>query len=68
MTLEDIGWNARYEAEFADYDSKGWRPARLIRDNKISYGAILDDGSEIEVNLGGAVYHEAQTDAELPAV
>ncbi|MGJ8650981.1 MAG: ribosome small subunit-dependent GTPase A [Opitutaceae bacterium] len=68
MTLEDIGWNARYEAEFADYYSKGWRPARLIRDNKISYGAILDDGSEIEVNLGGAVYHEAQTDAELPAV
>jgi ribosome biogenesis GTPase / thiamine phosphate phosphatase len=68
MTLDDLGWNPRFEVEFADYYSKGWIPARLIRDNKISYGAILDDGTEIEVPLGGAVYHEAETDADLPAV
>jgi len=68
MTLNDLGWNARFEAEFADCRDKGWVPARLIRDNKISYGAVLDDGTEMEVALGGAVYHEAETDAELPAV
>lgn len=68
MTLNDLGWNPRYEAEFADCQNKGWQPARLIRDNKISYGARLGDGTELEVALGGAVYHEAETDAALPAV
>ncbi len=68
MTLDDLGWNPRFEAEFAQYRSNGWEPARLIRDNKISYGAILADGSEMEVALGGTVYHEAETDAELPSV
>lgn len=68
MTLDDLGWNDRFEADFADYKSKGWKPARLIRDNKISYGAQLEDGSEIEVALSGTVYHAAETDAELPAV
>ena len=47
-------------------------PARLIRDNKISYGALwLDDEGEVrerEVVMSGKVYHEAKTDAELPAV
>ncbi len=68
MTLRDLGWNDRFEAEFADYLNQGWEPARLIRDNKISYGAILGDGTELEVALGGSVYHDAETDAELPSV
>ncbi len=68
MTLEDLGWNARFKAEFADYQAKGWQPARLIRDHKISYSALLGDGTEMEVNLGGAVYHAAETDAALPSV
>jgi ribosome biogenesis GTPase len=68
MTLEDLGWNARFEAAFEAAYSKGWQPARLIRDNKISYGAILADGTELEVCLTGAVYHAAETDADLPAV
>jgi ribosome biogenesis GTPase len=68
MTLEDLGWNARFEAAFEEGYRKGWQPARLIRDNKISYGAILADGTELEVCLSGAVYHAAETDAELPAV
>lgn len=68
MALNDLGWNERFAAEFSEYREKGWEPARLIRDNKISYGAVLDDGSEMEVSLGGAVYHQAETDADLPAV
>jgi ribosome biogenesis GTPase len=68
MTLESLGWNTRYEEEFGKFKAKGWQPARLIRDNKISYGALLGDGSELEVIMSGAVYHAAQTDAELPSV
>lgn len=68
LGLKQLGWNADFEAAFADYYLKGWLPARLVRDNKIAYGALLGDGSEFEVSLGGAVYHEAETDADLPAV
>ena len=67
MTLEDLGWNAEFAEEFAAYYEKGWKPARLIRDNKITYGALLGEGGELEVVMGGKVYHDAETDAELPA-
>ena len=68
MTLEDLGWNAGFEREFAPYHLAGLKPARLIRDNKITYGALLGDGEELEVTMSGKVYHDALTDAELPAV
>lgn len=68
MTLTDLGWNERFEAEFAPFIKKGWVPARLIRDNKITYGALTEGGYEYEVVMGGKVYHDASCDAELPAV
>lgn len=71
MTLVDLGWNDRFEKEFARFREQGLVPARLIRDNKISYGALFIVDGEIEereVIMSGRVYHEAQTDAELPAV
>lgn len=68
LTLEALGWNAEFEREFAPFRDQGWQPARLIRDNKITYGALLADGEQLEVVMGGKVYHEAETDAQLPAV
>jgi ribosome biogenesis GTPase len=71
ITLADLGWNKRFAAEFKPYAKQGWKPARLLRDNKISYGALLvdkDDFDELDVILSGKVYHDAATDAELPAV
>ena len=68
MTLEELGWNAAFEQAFAPYLALGLQPARLIRDNKISYGALLGDATELEVITSGRVYHDAATDAELPAV
>lgn len=68
LTLEDLGWNDAFEREFKPYHAKGWQPGRLIRDNKITYGALLDGGDELEVIMSGDVYHRAATDAELPAV
>ncbi len=70
MTLEDLGWNAAFESEFAPFYLKGWKPARVIRDNRITFGALLaeDGGRELEVSMSGKVYHDAETDAELPAV
>ncbi len=68
MTLTELGWNPEHAKAFAPFTKRGWVPARLIRDNKITYGALLDGGQEYEVILGGKVYHEAKCDAELPAV
>ncbi len=68
MTLEDIGWNEKFAADFKPYAKKGWVPARLIRYNKISYGALLEGPEELEVIMSGKVYHDAESDAELPAV
>ena len=68
MTLEDLGWNAAFAEDFSIYAEKGWKPARLIRDNKITYGALLGDGTELIVTMCGKLYHDAETDAELPAV
>lgn len=68
MTLNDLGWNERFEEEFAPFAKKGWVPARLIRDNKITYGALTEGGYEYEVVMSGKVYHDASCDAELPAV
>lgn len=68
MTLVDLGWNDRFAREFEPFAAKGWVPARLIRDNKITYGALTEGGDEYEVIMGGKVYHDAETDADLPAV
>lgn len=68
MKLEDLGWNADFASEFKPFRSKGWVPARLIRDNKITYGALLEGGEELEVIMSGKVYHDAECDAALPAV
>lgn len=72
MTLADLGWNDIFEKEFTPYYQNGWKPARLIRDNKITYGALLIDAKkridEREVIMSGKVYHDAECDADLPAV
>lgn len=68
MTLTDLGWNEEFEQAFAPYRSKGWVPARLIRETTINYGAFLDGGEEIPVILAGKVWHDATCDSDLPAV
>lgn len=68
MTLAELGWNETFAAEFAPFLERGWKPARLIRDNKISYAAVLEDGETLEVVMAGKIIHDARTDADLPAV
>lgn len=68
MTLKDLGWNPALEAARKTFRGKGWVPARLIRETVINFSAFLDDGDEIDVVLGGKVWHDAACDADLPAV
>ncbi len=72
MTLAELGWDDFFAEAFAPYKAKGWFPARLIRETTINYSAFVgedpDDVEEIDVVLSGKVWHEAETDADLPAV
>lgn len=68
LCAEDLGWNPAHEREFAPFREQGWVPARLIRDNKITYGALMADGEQRDVVMSGRIFHRAMTDAELPAV
>ncbi|MEI6673808.1 MAG: ribosome small subunit-dependent GTPase A [Verrucomicrobiota bacterium] len=68
MTLRTLGWNSDFAQAFAPYCAKGWVPARLIRETPINFGALLEDGEEIDVILCGRLWHAAACDAELPAV
>lgn len=68
MNLNDLGWNAEFQEAFDNLHLNQCVPARLIRDNKITYGALTEGGDEYEVVMSGKVYHEASTNAELPAV
>jgi ribosome biogenesis GTPase / thiamine phosphate phosphatase len=70
-TLQDLGWNEAFAEEFLPHAAQGWVPARLIRDNKTSLGALILKGTrfeELDVVTSGKVYHDAEDDAALPAV
>lgn len=68
VSLEMLGWDAGWEKAFAPFAGKGWYPARIIRETKINYSVIAQGRGDHEVALGGRVWHEAQSDAELPTV
>ena len=68
MTLADLGWEPFFAVAFAPYKAKGWVPARIMRETSINYGAFLDGGDEIDVILCGKLWHDAENDADLPAV
>ena len=68
MTLEELGWDESLSELFAPFVDKGLVPARLSQETKINYTAILGDGEQVEVVLSGRLWHEAETNADLPAV
>lgn len=68
MTLADLGWNEFFDDAFKSVAKDGWVPGRLIRETKINFSALLEDGEEVDCVVGGKVWHDASCDAELPAV
>ena len=68
MTLTDLGWNEFFSDAFQRVAKNSWVAGRLIRETKINFSALLEDGDEVDCVVGGKVWHEASCDAELPAV
>ncbi len=68
MTLEELGWSEFFAAGFEPCRRRGLVPGRLVRETKIDFAALLNGGKPENCVLSGKVWHEAETDAELPAV
>jgi len=68
MTLAELGWTEYFEEAFAPFAKLGLVPGRLSEETKINFTAILADGTQVSVILSGRIWHEAENDAELPAV
>lgn len=68
VTLQDLGWNDHFQRAFNAVAKPGWVPGRLIRETKINFTALLDGGEDVDAVVSGKLWHEAATDAELPAV
>ena len=67
-TLHDLGWNDAFEEAFQPYAAKGCERALIVQDNKISYLAYTQSVGYLDVILSGKVWHDAETNADLPAV
>ncbi len=66
--LADLGWNEALAEPFAPHASKGYVPALIVQDNKISYFAFAPGRGHVEALLSGRVWHDAESNADLPAV
>ncbi len=67
-TLSDLGWDDYFARQFRPYAKKGYVPGLVVQDNKISYVIYTEEGGHQDAILSGKVWHEAATNADLPAV
>lgn len=68
LSLDDMGWKPFFAEAFAKIAKPGWIPARLIRETKINFTALIEGGEDIDAVVSGKVWNDALSDADLPAV
>lgn len=66
-TLEDLGWDARWEAAFAEHRAEGLLPGRVAVPHRGAYDVWTGDG-ELRARLPARARREAATSAEIPVV
>jgi ribosome biogenesis GTPase len=67
VTLEDLGWNARFAAAFDAIRSEGLEPARVSLEHTHIY-RVLTAGGERLARVAGRLRHAAAGRADFPAV
>ncbi|MFA5880471.1 MAG: ribosome small subunit-dependent GTPase A [Candidatus Margulisiibacteriota bacterium] len=67
MKLENLGWDHFFEKHFAQYQVLGYRPLRIIRENRLKYLAIGDQG-EFKCEVTGKFRNKAGGKGNYPAV
>lgn len=68
ISLQHLGWTKELATAADALRQAGWYPARISRETKINFSVLAPDYGEHEVVLAGKVWHEAETDADLPTV
>ena len=66
--LTDLGWDDTFEKHFLPYGAKGYRTGLIVQDNKISLLAYTPGVEYVDAVVSGKVWHEAESNADLPAV
>ncbi len=66
-TPKDLGWDSHFEKAFHALKQPHLVCGRLIRETKINFTALLA-GDEVTVSVSGKLWHDAEEDADLPAV
>lgn len=67
MTLDNLGFDATFEARFAPYASEGYRPGRISLEHRSLYVAYTEQG-EMPALLTGRMHYDAQGQEDLPVV
>ncbi len=67
MVLEDWGWSAHFEREFAPWKGNQRLPARIIRGEK-NYYRVISAAGELTVRFSGKIRHTAGGRPDLPVV
>ncbi|MBS3909052.1 MAG: ribosome small subunit-dependent GTPase A [Actinobacteria bacterium] len=67
MDLESLGWNAFFEASFADYAEQGYLTGRVSAEHKHIYRVFTEDG-EVLATVSGKMRHDSRRRAAFPAV
>lgn len=66
-SLEEWGWDARWEEAFRAAPGRGLHLARVISEHRGAYDVVCPDGERV-ARLPGAMRHKAVSPADLPAV
>jgi ribosome biogenesis GTPase / thiamine phosphate phosphatase len=66
ITLQDLGWDPYFEAQFEPYAHDDLIPARVAVQHRGAY-VVLTQAGEVPAELSGRLRHEASALAELPA-
>lgn len=67
MTLEDVGWTARWSAAFAEQAEPSCVPGRVIAEHRTHYQVATTDG-ELTAQSMGRLRHSAALRSDLPGV
>ena len=67
MTLEQLGWNDRFAAAFAEHAASGRVPGRVVLEHTHIYRVAID-GEELLARVSGRLRHHAAARADFPAV
>ena len=67
LVLENLGWNPRFAAYFAEYSQRGMCPARIVFEGRSNYRVITEYG-EMSAVLTGKLMHASEGREDLPVV